>query len=226
MTNTENQQVRSRPEGDGTTRDRILEAALEIFAAHGFAGASTRRIAECAGVNVGLIQYYFDSKERLWQAAADSAFAGVREAMGDALGDLKDLQPGDRIRVLVRRFVRFISRRPESVRLLQDEGTRDSSRMRWLVDRHLRPLYDQLRELVVGLQEGGFLPAGAEPVHFFYLFTGAITVLFHQAPECLYLTGVDPRDPDVAEAHADALIALILGGSGWPGNESSRKGRS
>jgi TetR/AcrR family transcriptional regulator, regulator of cefoperazone and chloramphenicol sensitivity len=44
------------------TRTRILEAALELFAASGFEGASTRTIAEQAGVNLPAIQYYFGSK--------------------------------------------------------------------------------------------------------------------------------------------------------------------
>lgn len=51
------------------TRRRILEAALVLFAAEGFDSASTRAIAEQAGVNLPAIQYYFGSKEGLYQAA-------------------------------------------------------------------------------------------------------------------------------------------------------------
>ena len=40
---------------------------------------------------------------------------------------------------------------------------------------------------------------------------GAVSALFHQAPECRLLTGRDPSDPAVADAHADALIQLFLG---------------
>ena len=41
----------------------------------------TRRIAEAAGVNVGLIKCYFDSKELLWQEAADLAFSELHAAL-------------------------------------------------------------------------------------------------------------------------------------------------
>jgi AcrR family transcriptional regulator len=51
------------------TRRRILEAALALFAAEGFDSASTRAIAEQAGVNLPAIQYYFGSKEGLYQAS-------------------------------------------------------------------------------------------------------------------------------------------------------------
>src|SRR5262245_29518133 len=57
----------SQPRGE-ETRARILDAALEMFAANGFEGASTRAIAEAAGVNLPAIQYYFGSKEGLYRA--------------------------------------------------------------------------------------------------------------------------------------------------------------
>ncbi len=53
------------------TRARILEAAVELFAASGFEGASTRTIAERAGINLPAIQYYFGSKEGLYRAVIE-----------------------------------------------------------------------------------------------------------------------------------------------------------
>lgn len=42
-----------------------MDAALELFAAKGFDGTSTREIAQAAGVAEGLIFHHFDSKESL-----------------------------------------------------------------------------------------------------------------------------------------------------------------
>ncbi|MBS0220154.1 MAG: CerR family C-terminal domain-containing protein [Proteobacteria bacterium] len=53
------------------TRRRILETALEIFATEGYEGASTRHLAERAGVNLPAIQYYFGSKEGLYRAVIE-----------------------------------------------------------------------------------------------------------------------------------------------------------
>jgi AcrR family transcriptional regulator len=58
----------ARQRGEDTSR-RILETALALFAAEGFDAASTRAIAERAGVNLPAIQYYFGSKEGLYRAA-------------------------------------------------------------------------------------------------------------------------------------------------------------
>jgi AcrR family transcriptional regulator len=54
------------------TRRRILETALEVFATEGYEGASTRHLAERAGVNLPAIQYYFGSKEGLFRAVIES----------------------------------------------------------------------------------------------------------------------------------------------------------
>ena len=53
------------------TKERILEAASEIFARDGFAGAHVAEIAERADANVSLIYRYFDSKQGLLQALLD-----------------------------------------------------------------------------------------------------------------------------------------------------------
>lgn len=50
-------------------RDRILAATLEVFAEHGTRGATTRRIAEAAGVNEVTLFRHFGSKEKLLQEA-------------------------------------------------------------------------------------------------------------------------------------------------------------
>lgn len=51
------------------TAAAILDAAEAVFADLGFAGATTRAIAERAGVNLGLIHYHHGSKEQLFTAA-------------------------------------------------------------------------------------------------------------------------------------------------------------
>ncbi|HUN52110.1 MAG TPA: CerR family C-terminal domain-containing protein [Candidatus Sulfotelmatobacter sp.] len=57
-----------RARGDDT-RQRILAAALDVFAAEGYEGTTTRRLADVAAVNLPAIQYYFGSKEGLYRAA-------------------------------------------------------------------------------------------------------------------------------------------------------------
>ena len=50
-----------------STEEKILEAASEVFTKKGFAGTRTRDIAEKAGINLALLNYYFRSKEKLFE---------------------------------------------------------------------------------------------------------------------------------------------------------------
>lgn len=56
--------ARPAPEGRDT-RERILNVAEQLFAEHGFDGASMRMITAAAGVNLAAVNYHFGSKEKL-----------------------------------------------------------------------------------------------------------------------------------------------------------------
>ncbi|WBB69064.1 TetR family transcriptional regulator [Micromonospora sp. WMMD812] len=70
------------------TRQRLLSAAADEFAAHGIAGARVDRIAAAAGSNKAQIYHYFGSKERLFDAVLDSI---VRRAAAEVPIDVGDL---------------------------------------------------------------------------------------------------------------------------------------
>lgn len=57
----------SKNPGQSLTREVILDAAEELFAAKGFYGASLREIADLANVNSGLMNYYFGTKDELFR---------------------------------------------------------------------------------------------------------------------------------------------------------------
>jgi len=71
------------------TKLRIIEAALELFGAHGFEQTSTRDIAARAGVNAPALQYYFDGKEGLYIACAQHMADRGRELMAPAVARAK-----------------------------------------------------------------------------------------------------------------------------------------
>jgi len=192
------------------TRERIVAAALEVFAENGFDGSTTRDIAARAGVNLGLIKYYFDSKLKLWQAAVDRAFSDLRTALAQIDREAV-LDESSRTRELVRGYVRFVAHNPEFVRIMHDEGKRRGPRMRWLADHHVRPLYDAIKDLLRGAQQRGMLPPRIDPVHLMYILAGAAGLFFHQAEEVRRLSALDPADEKVIEAHADAVARILLG---------------
>lgn len=199
-----------RANAESDTRERILQAALEIFSDQGFQGATTRAIADRAGVNLGLIKYYFDTKVRLWRAAVDRAFSELRATLPvpPAPVDVDSLR--QQFRERTRAFVRFAAAHPEFIRLMNDESKREGPRMRWLVDRHVKPLYEHMWTLTERGRQTGALPP-INPVSMHYILVGSVSLLFSQAPECRRATGQDPMSEEIVGAHADAIIRLFLG---------------
>lgn len=76
---------RARPDRGAETRQRLVEAALEVFGRLGFEGATTRQIAQQAGTNLAAINYHFGSKEALHIAVAEHIATRIMVLVGPAL---------------------------------------------------------------------------------------------------------------------------------------------
>lgn len=192
---------------------KILDAALQAFAANGFDGATTREIARSAGVPLGLIQYHFGGKLKLWQAAVERAFDEIRLDLDLEEAAHSSTEP-DGIGVLragIRAHVRYVGAHPEFARLMYDEGKRRGPRMRWIVDRHTKPMFERITPMISHLQSLGRLPADVAPEHFVYALLGSINTYFHQAEELRRITGKNANSPSEIEAHAQAVEWLFLG---------------
>jgi AcrR family transcriptional regulator len=79
------------------TREKLLQAALDVFGRYGFDGASTRKLADAAGVNLQAIPYYFGGKEGLYIATAEylagvvaGHVAEIRHRVGRHLAELDE----------------------------------------------------------------------------------------------------------------------------------------
>lgn len=72
------------------TRQRLIDAALEIFGEYGFQGASTRMLADKAEANLATIPYYFKNKEGLYCAAAQYIVDRIKEHTGPVFDKIDD----------------------------------------------------------------------------------------------------------------------------------------
>ena len=194
----------------GNARERILAAAVDLFSERSFEGATTRDIAARAGVTQPLLNYHFKSKDELWRAAVDGLFGELAAALAGREAGLRGVDEATVMRLLVREFVYFSAAHPQVHRIITQECKTDGPRMDWLVERHIRPLYDATTARLARLVDQGRLPA--VPVgHLYYIITGAGPTMFVLGPECRRLSGLDPTDPAVVEAHADAVCQLLFG---------------
>ena len=101
---------RRRAAPDASSRDRLLSAAAEEFAARGFDGAKVDRIARRARVNKAMLYYHFTNKAALHRAIVGDLFgtlAGKVTAAREQGG-----APPDQLRAFIRTIVGELSARP------------------------------------------------------------------------------------------------------------------
>src|SRR5215475_1404058 len=139
--------MKRRSDQRDRTRNRIVVAAAKAFSEKGFRAASTRDIAARAGVNQGLITYYFQSKQELWKAATGRIFEQLQEVLEQPLEGDDAVDARARTRERIREYVRFVAAHPELFRLMVEEGKQSDARMRWLVDTYLKPFYERFQRL-------------------------------------------------------------------------------
>jgi len=83
-----------------SSKERILQSAVTLFARHGFAGTGLRELAVAAGVNLAMINYFFGSKKELLKEILDIFFSGYLNIAR------KELAGGDDLQTKLGRFIR------------------------------------------------------------------------------------------------------------------------
>jgi AcrR family transcriptional regulator len=68
----------------------ILEAAIDVFGQHGYAGATTNKIAHRAGVSIGSLYQYFPNKDAVLVRLYEDHFEMVRQMVAGVLDDFRD----------------------------------------------------------------------------------------------------------------------------------------
>lgn len=97
---------------DSTTEEKIKTAAKTVFYKKGFAATRTRDIAEEAGLNLALLNYYFRSKAKLFEIIMTETFTGFIGSMKVILNDEKTSLE-QKVITIAERYIDFISVEPE-----------------------------------------------------------------------------------------------------------------
>lgn len=97
---------------DLTTEQKIAAAARKIFTQKGYAATKTRDIAEEAGINLALLNYYFGSKENLFKQVLKEKFEALFGLMIPLLSD-RNISLDKKIRLLVRNYTKLLTENEE-----------------------------------------------------------------------------------------------------------------
>lgn len=100
-------------------KDRILKAAIHLFAQKGFDGVGVRELADTAHVNLSMINYYFGSKAGILKAIIDAFFT---KYIANARAAFKTNHPlEEKIRIMIRTEIDFFKANPEMMRIALTE---------------------------------------------------------------------------------------------------------
>lgn len=107
------------------TRDKIVEAAKELFVKHGFAGTSVGDIAKAAKVNQSLIHHHFGSKNDLWNIVRDEIYQGYVTATEQFLAMDRSDDMAQELKNIVGMRFDFIKNHPDLARIMAWQSLSD-----------------------------------------------------------------------------------------------------
>jgi len=108
---------------DSSTEEKIREAARQVFLTKGFSGCTSREIAEAAGENVALVNYYFRSKGQLFKLVFEDALEEFVNSMVLVFGSEKSLK--EKMAIFIEKEYAFLAKHPEIPAFLLNEMNRE-----------------------------------------------------------------------------------------------------
>jgi TetR/AcrR family transcriptional regulator, regulator of cefoperazone and chloramphenicol sensitivity len=133
------------------TEKRLLEAAGEIFAEHGYRAATVRQICEKARTNIAAVNYHFGDKEGLYMAVLRSVQRASAEKYPPHFGGSPAAAPEQKLRVYVRSLLLriFDEGRPGwHTKIMMREMIEPTRALDMLVEEGARPLHQELSSIV------------------------------------------------------------------------------
>jgi AcrR family transcriptional regulator len=201
----------SAPSSDSATRQRLIEAAGEVFADQGFRSATIRDICARAGANVAAVNYHFGDKERLYLSVLEHAHATSLSRYPPDLGTTGDSSPEERLRAFIRSFL---------LRLLDDgvpawlgklmarEMIEPTPALDDLVERVMRPLFRRLVGIVEDLAGDS---ADPERIRLCAQSVVGQCIFYRHAQECLLRLGPEAVcGRDRIEAISEHVVRFSL----------------
>ena len=163
------------------TKERILEAALEMFSQKGYAGTNIRELTASLGLVKSSMYRHFKSKEEIWNTLLDEmiAYYGARFGSPENLPPIPDSLEG---LVAMTRHMTDVTIRDEKIimtrKLLSIEQFRDD-RARDLATKHfLTGLKEMFTHIFTGMMDKGLLQK-EDPEMLAFAYTAPISALIH-----------------------------------------------
>jgi TetR/AcrR family transcriptional regulator len=198
--------TRTTADADGV-RHRLLAAAERVFAARGYAGATTREIALRAGIRKRMLFYYFASKDALYRAVLERVIRGMTDIHERFRGDPGPIGLAEALEGITA----FAAANLDGLRVLVREIMDAGPHLEALARDSLGPLFARGGEEVArNVAQGVFRPA--DPMHTIMNVGGIALYYFLMVPLLELVWDRDPLAPDTLAERAAAVRDCVMHG--------------
>lgn len=204
------QPVRATADSDAIRR-RVLDAAERVFAERGYAGATTREIAETAGIRKRMLFYYVPGKEALYRAVLERVITGTVAIHEQFRNDPGPVGLAEAIEGLTL----FAAANRPALTLLLREIMDGGHHLPALAREHLGPLFARgAAEVRRNVERGVFRPG--DPMHLLVDVGGLTLFYVAMVPLLRLIWDRDPLAPDVLVERARAVREFVMHGLAGP----------
>jgi len=193
------------------SQNTILAAARDEFAEHGLGGARVDRIAERAGLNKRLIYYYFEDKEKLFQAVLEMVYRDIRDRERGLR--LTEMEPTAAVRRLMEFTWDYYREHPEFITLLNSANLHkarhlsESKRARELNS----PVIETLAAVLERGRREGVFRGGVDPVQLYVSIAGLAYFYLSNSHTLSAIFGRDLLTPKARSERLSHMTDVILG---------------
>ncbi len=126
--------AKQKLKADVSTEEKIKQAARKLFTEKGFAAVKTRDIAEEAGINLALLNYYFRSKEKLFDIIMIENFDQFVQQLIPILGD-ESLSLDEILTQVTGSYIDMLTQNPDLPFFIMNEMRSDSTKLQFVKDK-------------------------------------------------------------------------------------------
>ncbi|MFH1148953.1 MAG: TetR/AcrR family transcriptional regulator [Actinomycetota bacterium] len=196
-----------KPADDLSTRDRIQESALEVFAEKGLCGATMVEIARRAGLTGGALYRYYPGKDELFQAVIDR-HSGAFSALEMVRDLIPELQPLTALKFIAQGMFLFFYGNIDFMRVVVSEAVRSPELSRAFFDKMLQPSEEFIRGCIQQWKEQGLLRDDLDPAAATTAFMGMLGYLML---DLAFFSGGTQREVESGEL-AEQFTRVFLEG--------------
>ena len=188
-----------------TTKDRILDESLVMFAEHGYKGTNLRDLAARLNLSKSALYKHYDSKEAIWNALLDKMEAYYAQRFGSMDNLPQTPDSWDAFVQMTMGMLRFTVHDPQIIltrKLLTTEQFHDARVCKLATKHFLEGTANIYAKVFEGMMEKGLLKKG-DPAMLAFSFTAPISALIH-------LCDREPDRHDEAFARMEVFVRYFI----------------